>query len=157
MWAGLGVSAGLAVGMMVGAVASAAKVNRIEGQIHDRAIASLSDGKEHNDIDPAATDPATGQPIDLCAAAFRQPPDEPGTVTNGPVAAACVEADSATKRMTGLAITSGVFAASAVVFGVLAGLRARRSKTELAKRERDVAFGVAPSTHGFAVGGRFRF
>jgi hypothetical protein len=157
MWGGLGVSAGLTVGMGVSLGLLRARLDRLTRDLRDEAFASLQDDRPGNDVDPNASDPLTGAPIDLCQAARRQPSGEPGTVTNARITRVCNQGDTTRRATTATAVAMGMFAASTITFGVLLGVRRHSPRVEHAMRYHGLAFGVAPTVEGVTVGTRFHF
>jgi hypothetical protein len=154
-WAGLGVSAGLAVASLGTAIGTSLAV-RHDGPVYnemiDTAEDSLTDGKESNDVDPNSD-------ADLCDLSRAHPPGDPDpdTVTNAAVTRVCNKADALAKTATATWVTTGIFAVSAVVFTMLIFVHRERPETASLWR-RGLRLGVAPTpTGGFVVGGGMRF
>ncbi len=155
-WIGLGVSGGLmaaSVGVAAWSTLSIREGGPIKTELVDAAEASLLDDKDLNDVDPDVVS-------DLCATAREEPnPDEPGAVRNASMVEICNKGDRRAKVATATWVTTGVFAASTVVFAVLIATdKSRRGGGKNARLDRGVRLGVAPTTDGgFFVGGGMRF
>lgn len=123
----------------------------VYNELIDEAEASLEDDKDSNDVDPDMDD-------DLCEFARKHPvgdPD-PATVTNSAVTKVCNKADALATTATVTWITTGVFAASTVLFTILTFVH--RDEPGMAKlRRRGLTLGAAPTRGGVVLGGGVRF
>lgn len=155
-WIGLGVSGGLtvaSVGVATWSTLSIRDGGPIKTELEDAAASSLTDDKDLNDVDPAIVS-------DLCATAREEPnPDEPGAVRNASMVEICNKGDRRAKVATATWVTTGIFAASTVVFAVLIATdKSRRGGGKNARLDRGLHLGAAPTPDGgFFVGGGMRF
>lgn len=155
-WIGLGVSGGLtvaSVGVATWSTLSIREGGPIKTELEDAAADSLTDDKDLNDVDPDVVS-------DLCATAREEPnPDEPGAVRNASMVEICNKGDRRAKVATATWVTTGIFAASTVVFAVLIATdKSRRGGGKNARVDRGLHLGAAPTADGgFFVGGGMRF
>jgi hypothetical protein len=153
-YAGLGVSSALllgGLGLAIGSTVVIGENGPLRKDLLAEAEASLTDDKDSNDIDPNSNG-------DLCELA-RTPPDpsKPNEVTNARVTEVCIKFDNTSTLATVGWITTGVFAATTVLFTTL--LFVHKNKKASAKLEQHkLRFGGAPARGGgFMLGGSFRF
>jgi hypothetical protein len=153
-YAGVGISGALMLGGLGLAIASTIRIGEngpLRKDLLAEAANSLTDDKQSNDIDPNSD-------ADLCDLA-RTPPDasKPNEVTNARVTEVCIKFDNTSTMATVGWITTGVFAASTILFTTL--LFVHKDKKAVAKlREHKVGFGGAPNAYGgFMLGSSFKF
>ena len=154
-WIGLGASGGLTVASLGVATWSTLSIREggpIKTELEQAAEDSLTDDKDLNDVDPAVVS-------DLCSTAREEPnPDEPGAVRNASMVEICNKGDRRAKVATATWVTTGIFAASTVVFAVLIATDKSRRGGKNARLDRGLHLGAAPTPDGgFFVGGGMRF
>jgi hypothetical protein len=152
-WAGLGISGGLMLGG-AGAGVALGIISGPNGSVRDELIseaeASLVDDKPANDVDPDGGG-------DLCELARAEPPSEPGTVTNASVTQVCNKGEGMALGATISLIGAGVFAASTVVFAILAATHNKKASKTATLQRHQLRVGAAPQRGGMSFGGSFRF
>ena len=155
-WVGLGVSGGLMVGALGGAIGTTLAIGpngSLRTELDDAADDSLTDDSPTNDVDRNRVD-------DVCAFAREEinPDTEPGAVRNSSVTEVCNRADNYATGATVSWIATGVFAASTVAFTVLLFVHQKDRRAARLLNEHELRLGGAPLPGGgFAASGRIRF